>query len=192
LREEGYLVEKEDSEKSDDSDYFSNVDWSRTTVYSFGLIGVYINLKGRESQGVVEPGAEAEALIKEVKEKLAALTDPQSGRKVVRTVYEGSQVYHGPYTERAPELIIGWKGGYRHSWDTAVGATAGEVFTDNNNKWCGDHCVDRLEVPGVLFCNRKISWEEHPPHLADFAPSVLKLWGIKIPGYMDGKSWEIT
>lgn len=191
LREEGYLVEKADSEKSDDSDYFANVDWSKTTVYSFGLIGAYINLKGRESQGIVEPGPQAEALIREIKEKLSALTDPESGKKVVRTVYESTDVYHGPYTERAPELVIGWKSGYRHSWDTAVGATAGEIFSDNDNKWCGDHCVDRLEVPGVLFCNRKISWKEHPPHLADFAPSILKLWNIKVPGYMDGKSWEI-
>lgn len=191
LRENGYLVEKPESERKDDSDYFANVDWSRTRVYSFGLIGVYINLKGRESQGTVESGAEAEALISEVKEKLEKLTDPATGGEVVRTVYEGSKVYHGPYTGRAPDLVVGWKRGYRHSWDTAVGASAGEIFEDNDNKWCGDHCLDRLEVPGVLFCNRNISWEEHPPHLADFAPSVLKLWDLKIPKYMDGNAWNI-
>ncbi len=191
LRENGYLLEKPESERKDDSDYFANVDWSKTRVYSFGLIGVYINLKGRESQGVVEPGAEADALIQEIKEKLEKLMDPTTGKEVVRTVYEGSKVYHGPYTRRAPDLVMGWKRGYRHSWDTAVGATSGEIFEDNDNKWCGDHCLDRLEVPGVLFCNRKISWEDHPPHLADFAPSVLKLWNIKIPKYMDGDAWSI-
>lgn len=191
LRDNGYLVLKPESGRKDDSDYFANVDWSRTRVYCFGLIGVYINLKGRESQGTVEPGEEAEALIKELKEKFEKLKDPATGEEVIRTVYEGSKVYHGPYTERSPDLVIGWKRGYRHSWDTAVGGTSGEVFADNDNKWSGDHCLDRLEVPGIFFCNRKVTWKDHPPHIADFAPSVLKLWAIKIPGYMDGKSWEI-
>jgi predicted AlkP superfamily phosphohydrolase/phosphomutase len=192
LRENGYLAEKPAAQRREDSDYFANVDWERTRAYSFGLAGVYLNLKGREARGVVNPGAEARALTAELRERLSELTDPLSGERVIRTVYESSAVYSGPYTANAPELIIGWKSGYRHSWETAVGATGGEVFSDNEDKWCGDHCMDRLEVPGVLFCNRRIEWQDHPPHLADFAPSILRLWNIAPPRYMDGRAWTIN
>ncbi len=192
LRDNGYLVEKPEALRKQDSDYFANVDWERTRAYSFGLAGVYLNLKGREARGIVSPGAEAAALTAELRDKLAELSDPLTGKRIIRTVYEGAKVYSGPYTANAPELIIGWRSGYRHSWETAVGATGGEVFSDNEDKWCGDHCMDRLEVPGVLFCNRRIAWEDHPPHLADFAPSMLKLWNIEPPRYMDGKAWTIS
>ncbi len=192
LRENGYLTEKAQDRKRKDSDYFANVDWSRTRVYCFGLAGVYLNLKGREAHGIVNPGTEAENLIAELREKLSGLRDPASGEKVIRNLYESSKIYSGAYKSTAPELIVGWKSGYRHSWETAVGATDGAVFSDNTDKWCGDHCVDRLEVPGVLFCNRRIKWHEHPPHLADFAPTVLKLWQITPPRYLDGAPWDIV
>jgi predicted AlkP superfamily phosphohydrolase/phosphomutase len=192
LRENGYLAEKADAApEAGSSDYFARVDWSKTRAYSFGLAGVYLNLKGREAQGCVEPGAEAEALKRELSERLLALADPADGQRAVRTVYDGARVYAGPYTRRAPELVIGWFSGYRHAWDTAVGGTAGEVFSDNESKWCGDHCVDRLEVPGVLFSNRRLAWGESGPHLADIGPTLLGLWGLPPPGYMDGARWEV-
>jgi len=190
LRENGYLVEKAGA-AAGSGDYFAKVDWSKTRAYSFGLAGVYLNLKGREAQGCVAPGAEAEALKRELSERLLALTDPADGQRAVRTVYDGAKVYSGPYTQRAPELVIGWYSGYRHAWDTAVGGTSGEVFSDNDSKWCGDHCVDRLEVPGVLFCNRKLAWGECGPHLADIGPTLLSFWNIPKPGYMDGQCWTV-
>ena len=190
LRENGYLVEKADAEKGS-SDYFAAVDWPKTRAYSFGLAGVYLNLRGREAQGCVGPGAEAEALKRELAERLMALTDPADGQRAVRTVYDGAKVYSGPYTQRAPDLVVGWYSGYRHAWDTAVGGTAGAVFSDNDSKWCGDHCVDRLEVPGVLFCNRRLTFGEVGPHLADVGPTLLGLWSIPKPGYMDGRIWTV-
>ncbi len=189
LREQGYLVEKEQTEGT--SDYFAHVDWSRTRAYSFGLAGVYLNLRGREAQGIVESGAQADALKRELAAKLAELNDSATGERAVRTVYDGAAVYTGPYTQRAPDLVVGWHSGYRHSWDTAVGGTAGAVFSDNDSKWCGDHCVDRLEVPGVLFSNRRLVFGAGGPHLADVAPTLLKLWNLPVPGYMDGNGWQL-
>ena len=194
LRENGYLVEKPregQTAAAASTDYFAAVDWSKTRAYSFGLAGVFLNLKGRESQGCVEPGEEAEALKREMTQKLLALTDPAGGARVVRTVYDGAKVYAGPYTQRAPDLVVGWFSGYRHAWDTAVGGTSGDVFSDNDSKWCGDHCVDRLEVPGVLFCNRRLTFGEGGAHLADVGPTLLKFWNIPKPGYMDGQCWSV-
>jgi bisphosphoglycerate-independent phosphoglycerate mutase (AlkP superfamily) len=65
----------------------------------------------------------------------------------------------------------------------------GQVFEDNLKAWSGDHCIDPRLVPGVLFCNRKITAEE--PAIADVAPTMLRLFGLDLPGHMDGKPWTI-
>ncbi len=189
LREQGYLAEKK---PGDASDCLRNVDWSRTRAYSFGLAGIYLNLRGREARGIVEPGREAAAVKAAIAEGLMRLRDPQQeGRAVARRVYDAARTYRGPYTGRAPDLVAGWHPGYRHSWETAVGRTDGPVLADNASRWCGDHCVDREAVPGVLFSNRRIVPPERGPHLLDFAPTLLRLWNIPVPRHMDGRAWDI-
>ncbi len=188
LREAGYLVEKT---AGDAAEYLCNVDWSKTRAYSFGLTGLYLNLRGREAHGIVEPGAEAEALKAEIAAKLTALRDPERDRPVTRRIYDAAHIYHGPYTLKAPDLVCGWHSGYRHSWETAVGRTDGPVLADNPSHWCGDHCVDRDEVPGVLFCNRRLDLPDRGPHLLDFTPTLLSLWHLPLPGYLDGVAWKV-
>jgi len=189
LRDEGYLVEKTPGAATE---YLRNVDWSRTRAYSFGLTGVYLNLRGREAGGIVAPGAEAETLKAEIAAKLAALADPaRGGAPVARRIYDAARIYHGPYTGRAPDLVCGWRSGYRHSWETAVGRTDGPVLADNPSHWCGDHCVDRDEVPGVLFSNRRLGLPPRGAHLLDFAPTLLSLWNLPVPKHLDGRTWDI-
>lgn len=181
LKQEGYLVLKEGETTS--PDWFAKVDWSKTKAFTLGLTGVFINRKGREAQGIVEP-AELDALCKELKDKLEALTDPQDGQSVVREVFLTRDVHKGPYADSAPELLIGYEKGFRHSWDCATGSVTEHVFTDNTKSWSGDHCVDPRLVPGVLYCNRKVPRSE--PALMDIAPTVLDLFGVPVPGYMQG------
>jgi hypothetical protein len=188
LREEGYLVEKK---AGDAVEFLCNVDWSKTRAYSFGLTGLYLNLRGREAHGIVAPGAEAEALKAEIAAKLTALRDPERDRPVTRRIYDAARIYHGPYMLKAPDLVCGWHSGYRHSWETAVGRTDGPVLADNPSHWCGDHCVDRDEVPGVLFCNRRLELPERGPYLLDFAPTLLSLWHLPAPGYLDGVAFNV-
>ena len=99
-------------------------------------------------------------------------------------VFLTSEVHDGPYADLAPELLIGYKRGYRHSWDCATGSVSEEVFSDNTKSWSGDHCVDPRLVPGVFWCNREINTEQ--PSLADMAPTALDLFGVDIPRYMLG------
>ncbi len=188
LREQGYLVLKADAGPEE---YLRNVDWSQTRAYSFGLAGLFLNLRGRESQGIVSPGVDAQALKDEIAAKLAKLADPTTGMPVVRRVYDAARVYTGPYVDNAPDLIVGWRSGYRHSWETAVGRTDGMVFMDNASKWSGDHCIDRDEVPGVLFCDRKLALPARGAHLADLAPTILNLWHMAVPAYMDGEAMRV-
>jgi len=184
LRDEGYLFLKEDAETS--GDWFENVDWSRTKAFTMGLTGIFINRVGRERDGIVEKGPELDALTHEIKEKLEALQDPKSGKNAVNEVFLTREVHDGPYADLAPELLIGYHKGFRHSWDCATGSVTKEIFTDNTKSWSGDHCVDPRFVPGVFWCNRKINTDQ--PHLADIAPTALDMFGVEAPGYMQGES----
>jgi predicted AlkP superfamily phosphohydrolase/phosphomutase len=180
LLDKGYLVLKGES-----GDYFEGIDWTRTRAYTFGLGGVYLNLKSREAQGIVDP-AEADALRREIADKLTGLRDDQSGDLAIVRAYDARDLYRGPYFGAAPDLIVGYAEGYRASWDAAVGKVSASVFEDNGKAWCGDHCVDPALVPGVLFSNRPIAAEN--PGIEDMAPTALGLFGVPVPAWMEGKS----
>ena len=161
------------------------IDWTRTRAYCLGLSGLYLNLRGRESQGIVQPGAEAEALKHALIARLSGFRDDERDCTAIRRIYATSDLYRGPYLGAAPDLIVGYDEGYRTSWDAAIGKVTGRVIEDNSKAWSGDHCVDPLLVPGVLFCNRKIDCED--PGIEDLAPTALHLFGIDPPAWMDGK-----
>jgi predicted AlkP superfamily phosphohydrolase/phosphomutase len=188
LHQNGYLALKDN--KAESGDWFEDVDWSRTRAYTMGLNGLYLNLKGREREGIVAEGAEAEALKEELRSKLNGLADPASGRIGITGVFDCDAVYAGPYVDNAPDLIVGYGDGYRASWDSVMGKVTGQIFEDNLKAWSGDHCIDPRLVPGVLFSNRKIT--EEKPAIVDVAPTMLKLFGLAIPGHIDGKPWTMA
>jgi len=188
LYQNGYLALKPGKHES--GDWFDDVDWSRTRAYTMGLNGLYLNLKGRERQGVVQPGAEAEALKQELRAKLDGLPDPASGKIGITKLFDCDAMYAGPYVENAPDLIVGYAAGFRASWDSVMGKVTNKIFEDNLKAWSGDHCIDPRLVPGVLFSNRKIA--EEKPAIVDVAPTILKLFGVALPTNLDGKPWMVA
>ena len=162
-----------------------NGDWSRTRAYGLGINGLYLNLKGRESDGIVEPGEEQETLLRQLASQLRDVRDV-NGQTVIRNVYRSSEIYFGNATALAPDLIIGYSRGYRASWETCLGELTPEVLLDNKSAWAADHCADALEVPGVLFCNKPI--DKPDPSLVDIAPGILHEFGLPTPSTMTGKS----
>ena len=187
LHQNGYLTLKPG--KTESGDWFDDVDWSRTRAYTMGLNGLYLNLKGREREGVIEPGTDADALKEELRRKLDGLVDPASGRVGITGVFDCDSVYAGPYVDNAPDLIVGYGEGFRASWDSVMGKVTSQIFEDNLKAWSGDHCIDPRLVPGVLFCNQKITDEK--PAIVDVAPTLLKLFGLALPGHLDGKAWTV-
>lgn len=180
LREDGYI-------KPDVTDniFSSTIDWSRTKAYGLGLNGLYLNLSGRERDGIVHPD-EREALLGELSRKLLTIRDPADGRPVIKTVYRSDKVYSGDQVANAPDLIIGYHRDYRVSWATTRGEIPDELLTDNDSAWSADHCIAADEVPGVIFSSRPIV---HPsPALIDLAPTVLGEFGVAIPDSMVGRS----
>ena len=100
-----------------------NVDWSRTRAYAMGLGQIYFNLRGREGQGIVSPGAEAKQLADELSASLLTMTDPDDGAPIVRSVYQRDNVYTGEFLHNASELQVGMEDGYRVSWQTTLGGS---------------------------------------------------------------------
>jgi predicted AlkP superfamily phosphohydrolase/phosphomutase len=186
-------LEENDYLKVDDAcrhkEHLAGVDWSQTRAFAIGLTGIFLNIKERYSRGIVEPGEEADRLRAEIAERLGALVDPANGTKAIKRVYQAPRVYCGPYKEQAPDLIVGYERGYRVSWEAVIGRTTRAVFHDNTRAWSGDHCVDPSVVPGVLFSNRPI--EADNPRLLDIGPTVLDLFGVHVPDYMDGKALPV-
>jgi predicted AlkP superfamily phosphohydrolase/phosphomutase len=178
LRDIGYLGPPECTSLFDD------IDWSKTAAYGLGLNGLYLNLKGRERDGAIEP-AGRQPLLAELSAGLEAIRDVD-GRTVIRKVYRADEVYPGRETFFAPDLIIGYARGYRASWETVLGDLTDEVLLDNNAAWSADHCADAMEVPGILFVNRAI--RNTSPSLIDMAPSILAEFGLATPTPMVGKN----
>jgi len=181
LHREGYLTLEPGRGAS--GEYLEGIDWTKTRAYTFGLSGIYLNLRGREAAGIVS-SEEAQPLKDELQRKLTGL--PDNSTIAIRAVYQASDIYRGPYLGAAPDLVIGYAEGYRAAWDAATGRVTSTVFDDNRKAWCGDHCVDPPLVPGVLFSNLKMIAAD--PGIEDLAPTALSLFGIKPPAWMEGRS----
>ena len=162
-----------------------DIDWPRTRAYTNGLAGFYLNIRGREQDGCVEP-EDVPALQEELIGKLRGLPDPEREGEAITELWAGQEIYSGPYRSNGPDMIVGYKPGYRADWDAAVGAVGGAVISDNTRSWSGDHCMDPRQVPGVIFSSLPFSTAK--PALVDMAPSVLDLLGVEKPAHMTGRS----
>ncbi len=185
LMKEGFLT-LDDPKNTSDEEVFPHVDWSRTQAYAVGLNGLYLNLQGREREGIVAPGEEADALLKKIAEKLKNAKDPQTGKPMVGGVTLTRSEFHGDMVGHGPDMIVGYMPGYRSSWQTVLGAVPALQVEDNTDAWRADHCIDSRYVPGVLISNRKSRAAD--PHLYDLTVSLLQQFGIGSGAGMIGQS----
>ncbi len=168
---------------------FAQMDWSKTQAYALGTMGnIYLNLKGREPQGIVEPGEEAEAVIARLMADLRELRDPDTGEPVFFAVYRGSELYHGPHADEAPD-VVGVKS-HRYHVVTADWQSGDEVVVKLGSDLhfvsdqSGQHALD-----GVLFARGpgiRAGWQVQDARLMDMAPTILYTLGEGIPENMDG------
>jgi predicted AlkP superfamily phosphohydrolase/phosphomutase len=166
-----------------DRSTFACLDFKKTRAYGMGINGLYVNLAGRERDGIVQP-VQRQALMDEICAKLQQVVDPQTGQRAIKTVYQADKVYAGAQIARGPDMQVGYALGFRGSWSTALGGVPEELFEDNTEAWCGDHCIATDLVPGVIFANRPIKLDT--PTLEDLAPTILRYYNIDPPQVMRG------
>jgi predicted AlkP superfamily phosphohydrolase/phosphomutase len=165
---------------------FEHVDWSKTYAYAIGLGGIYLNLKGREREGILEEGSDAELVRSAIQTGLSKYPDRETHRAAIRSVSRREELYSGALVKDSPDLLVNFYSGFRVSWQSALGGFAGLLLQDNMRRWSGDHIVDPESVPGVLFMNRR------PRHkharILDIAPTIVEHLGVPVPASMEGLS----
>jgi predicted AlkP superfamily phosphohydrolase/phosphomutase len=178
LKEHGYLVVKNPDMKNDPG-MFANVDWSQTRAYGLGINGLYVNLRGREKNGIVTESERA-ALVDEIAAALLAEIDPATELPAVTKVYKKDEVFADRgEIEIGPDIVVGYAKGTRGSGRSALGGVGKEVFTDNTDDWSGDHLMDHEAVPGVLLTSRAL--KKPAPRLQDLAAAILAEFGVDTP-----------
>ncbi len=162
------------------------VNLNESKAYGLGLNGLYINLKGRESNGIVKP-EEKRRVMEDIKKMLLAIKDPQTGLNPIGDVMITEDHYRGKYLNDGPDMIIGCNYSYGLDYSGAMGGIGAEEISDNRNRWSGDHIIDPRQVPAVLMTNFKMR-VNNMPIIWDIAPTILKILGIPTPVEMRGKS----
>lgn len=166
--------------------FWPNVDWSQTKAYALGLGDLYINLKGRESQGAVEP-VDYESVRDALIQGLEAFVDTATGDHPVRRVHRREDIYKGFDQNLIPDMLISNNAKYRVSWQTSLGGIPPQIFEINRKKWSGDHCsLDPEITKGIFFTNRRL--DASKVTILDIYPTVLKELGVTLPEDLDGTS----
>ena len=167
-------------------DMLRDVDWERTRAFAVGLSGIYLNIKGREQNGILA-AEDADSVKAELARGLTGLLDPERGGAVaINRVQPREAVYYGPFLAEAPDLLVDFAPGYRVSWSSSLGGFAERLLEDNIKKWSGDHIIDPDQVPGMLFMNRPFRGQG--ARLLDLAPTILAALGIPKGPAMEGES----
>jgi len=194
LAEKGYLKTKPLTSK--DMGPLGFVDWSGTQAYCVGLGFIYLNLQGREAQGIVDPN-EADAVLAQIKADLLAYEDPQTGLRIAKDAYIVSEIHEGQYLDQEADIICGFAPTYRVSWGTTLGGFSvdkgddgayvpGPVVVDNDKTWSGGHVsVSLPDVAGVFFSNKKVDKPEGGYQALQIAPTALSVMGVPVPPEMD-------
>jgi predicted AlkP superfamily phosphohydrolase/phosphomutase len=163
----------------------SRIDWSRTKAYcpSAPGSGLWINLKGREPEGIVSPGADYERVVKELTEKLLAYRDPKTGEAIVTAVHRREDVYAGPHAEGGADLQI--ETGRTVCMIEGLGRKSLMPAGKAPEERTGNHARDGILLAwgpdvrrGETLATRAIE---------DVAPTVLHLLGLAVDADMDGR-----
>lgn len=161
------------------------IDWSRTRAYcpSAPGSGLWINLRGREPEGIVAPGEEYERVREALRQDLLAYRDPRSGEPVVAAVHRREDIYHGPYADGGPDLLV----------ETAptvcmvegLGPRALVPAGRTPDERTGNHARDGI----LLLWGSEFRRGERLATVAieDVAPTVLHLLGLAADRDMDGR-----
>lgn len=161
------------------------VDWRATLAYSMGYIGqVFINLAGREPQGIVQP-AEYDRVVSEVAHSLMQMPDPHDGRPIVDRVLRRSEVYEGPFVKDAPDLFVVMRGFSYITRESYEWPSGGQYVVSPSTLECADHRPEGVLIMAGPGAARSKSYRAGA-RIIDVAPTILHLMGCPVPTDMDG------
>jgi len=173
---------------------YSRIDWARTRAFANEILaltpGIWINLKSRFPQGVVEPGTDYHSLLEDIKARLMALH--WEGRPLIRRVYYRDEIYSGPYRDQAPDLILDWweeasfvcKPSFASGLDGPIMERTPD-FRPDLAEWSGTHRLNGvLLMKGAPF---RRGTRLSNAHICDLTPTILYLLDLPVPEDSDGQ-----
>jgi len=184
LEESGFLLRKN-----------GEVDLEDSRAISYGYGDIWLNVRGREPNGVVMPGEEYETTRNAIADCLKAITI--DGKKPIKDVRRREEIWWGPYLNEAPDLTVFFNVGYQAARRPLIASRSGKSeYLNENPRWSGGHdgTHDPADVHGIFgIVGPGIPKEKEVlVHLWDVAPTILELMGISIPPDMDGKPIELA
>jgi len=162
---------------------FETVDWSRTLAYSRGLCGnVWLNLAGREPEGIVAAG-DVDEVRQRVKQALTAVLDPDDGQPIVDRIYEKEELYHGSCLADAPDLLAVMRN-YSYTTRGATEFWGREAVSEVVVGHTGNHRLDGV----MLAAGPKVqTGEQAGMNIFDVLPTAFHLADWPIPADLDGQ-----
>ena len=144
---------------------------------------IYINVKGREPQGIVEPGAEYTAVCDEIEDMAYEFRDPRTGRKLIGQVLRREQIYSGPHMSKSPDLILIPK----DPSDIFFGLAdfGHRVTVDTVYRYSGMHRTHGMLI--ISGPNVRTGTRVEGAVIWDIAPTILYSMGLPVPSNMDGR-----
>jgi len=163
----------------------AHIDWSRTRAFTLptDLEGcIRINLRGREPQGVVEPGTQYEEVCAELTETLEKLVNPATGRAAVRHVWRMNEIFPGERCDHLPDLTVVWndEAEIRELYSDRTGIVSESPVDPRTGT---HHPLSFMAARGKRTRRGKIE----RGHIIDIAPTILSHFGIQRPAHMDGQ-----
>ena len=176
------------------------IDWNGTQAYfeeNPYYPVLWINVKGRQPGGVVEPGEEYEALRTKLIEQMEDWRHPETGERIVIRAYRREEVYSGPHLEEAPDILIHWNEceGYTYAfkvsskskdraWTEQVDPNQPENMAFFTGK-SGSHRDDGIFLAeGAAIRGGE---QLQGAKIIDMAPTILHLLGVPVPEDTDGR-----
>lgn len=164
---------------------FEDVDWSRTKAYSQGAFGqIYLNLKGREPQGIVESGDQAKKLVSDIIAGLRRLVHPLTGETLITQIHRREEVMDGPYLERAADILFSIRD---YSYQSAVkfGLESPEIVGPSEYEDSGSHRPEGVLVMAGPDIQHGVRIQK--ASVADITPTLLALADLPVPPDLDGR-----
>lgn len=164
-----------------------DVDWTRTVAFSKGNYGqIFINLKGRETHGIVEPGAEYSRVLQQVSEKLRGLTDPQTRQPLIGPIWRREDLYTGPHSDESPDLQF-LPADMSNKPLGTLDLTSNKFITPVYGN-SGDHRMHGIMLGRGPDLRRGARVEG--ARIIDYAPTIMHTFGVEVPSDMDGRVLE--
>ncbi len=162
------------------------INWEQTKVHYGPGQGFYINLVGRDPDGIVTE-EEYEPLRAQIIEKMMALRDPQTGLPVVTDVFRREEIYEGGGLDQAPDLVPAKAeyGSNGKTWGYGLSKSLGatELYVDQDDI-SGNHSPEGIFI--AVGPDIQVGKKEGL-RILDVAPTAMYAAGLTVPSGMDGR-----